>query len=226
MRKFNPLKKIKTKFLKSLIKVCFLGILFALLIIFLSNFWVEKSTETQIYNTIETIPHNKVGIILGTSKYLTNGYINLYYQYRIDAAAELFHAKKIDFIIVSGDNSKKNYNEPKQMKQSLIEKGVPSDKIQEDYAGLRTLDSILRAKEVFGQDHYTIISQPFHNKRALFISNYYSHQAIAFNAQKVTQRYGFKTQLREYPARVKAVLDLYLLKTKAKFYGEKIKLEI
>ncbi len=120
----------------------------------------------------------------------------------------------------------KNYNEPEQMKQSLIEKGVPSDKIQEDYAGFRTLDSMLRAKDIFGQDHYTIISQPFHNERALFISNYHGHHAIAFNAQKVTQRYGFKTQVREYLARVKAVLDLYILKTDTKFYGEKIRLNV
>ncbi len=209
-----------------LIKILFWGSIAMVSFIYICNIWVEKSTENQIYNTVETTPHNKVGVILGTSKYASGGRINLYYKYRINAAAELFHAKKIDFIIVSGDNAVKDYNEPKQMKQSLIEKGVPANRIQEDYAGFRTLDSVLRAKEVFGQNHYTIISQPFHNKRALFISNYHGHNAIAFNAKKVAYRYSFKTNIREYFARVKAVLDLYVLKTEAKFYGDKIELDV
>lgn len=223
MKIFNPCKRLKRR---TLFKILITGSISVFFLVFFCNYWIQQSTKDQIYSSTETIPYHKVGVLLGTSKYIAGGRVNLYYQFRINAAAELFHAKKIDFIIVSGDNSAKNYNEPEQMRQSLIEKGIPPNKIQEDYAGFRTLDSMLRTKEVFGQDHYTIISQPFHNERALFISNYYGHHAVAFNAEKVTQRYGLKTQLREYLARVKAVLDLYILKTDAKFYGEKIELNV
>lgn len=222
MMKFKPFQKIQNKKLRNFIKLLFWSIPSVLFLIFICNNWIKYSTKNQLYTTIESIPHNRVGIVLGTSKHVAGGRINLYYQYRIEAAAELFHAHKIDYIVVSGDNSRKEYNETKQMKESLIEKGVPANRIQEDFAGFRTLDSVLRMKEVFNEKYYTIISQPFHNERALFLSNYHGHHAIAFNAKEVPNRYGFKTQMREYLARVKAVLDLYILKTKAKFYGEKI----
>ncbi len=222
MKKFKPFQKIQNKKLRIITKLVVWSIPLIFLLILLCDNWVKYSTKDQLYSNLDEIPHNRVGIVLGTSKHALGGRINLYYQYRIEAAAKLFHAHKIDYIVVSGDNSKKEYNESKQMKESLIEKGVPADRIQEDFAGLRTLDSVLRMKEVFGENYYTIISQPFHNERALFLSNYHGHHAIAFNAQEVPNRYGIKTEAREYLARVKAVLDLYILKTKAKFYGEKI----
>ena len=211
---------------KSYLKIGILLIFLIPVLIYTSNCWIINSTKNQIYNSVNNIPHKKVGLLLGTSKYTTGNRINLYYQYRINSAAKLFHANKIDFIIVSGDNSKKGYNEPEQMKASLVEQGIPAHKIQEDFAGFRTLDSILRAEIVFEQTSYTIISQPFHNERALFIANYHNHNSIAFNARQVNHRYGLKTQLREYLARVKAVLDLYILNKEAKFYGKTIKLPL
>ena len=106
----------------------------------------------------------------------------------------------------------------------MIALGIPEDHIVLDYAGFRTLDSVERCKAVFQEDSITIISQEFHNLRALFIADHKKVDAIAFNAEKVGESYGFKTQLRERLARVKAVLDIYILNTKPKFYGEKIEI--
>ncbi len=185
------------------------------------NFWIERSTRKQVFNTITEIPVNKVGLVLGTSKYTKNGYQNPYFYYRIAAAARLFHAGKVKHLIVSGDNRFKSYNEPKQMQAALIEKGVPESAITLDYAGFRTLDSVVRCKEVFGQQQYTIISQEFHNQRALFIANNKAITAIAFNAKDIDIRLGLKTMIREYLARCKAVLDIIILNKQPKFLGKK-----
>ena len=101
---------------------------------------------------------------------LKNGNNNLYFDYRILAAVELYKAGKIKYILISGDNRKKDYNEPEEMKKALIQKGVPAKFIYLDYAGFRTLDSVVRAKEVFGQNQLTIISQRFHNERAIYLA--------------------------------------------------------
>lgn len=188
----------------------------------ITDFWVKCNTKKQLYNSVNIIPHRKTGLVLGTSKYLSNGTINHYYQYRIDATIALYQAGKIDFIIVSGDNSVQHYNEPQSMLEDLVAAGIPKEKIFMDYAGFRTLDSILRCREVFGENNITVISQPFHNERALFIANKKHIKAIAFNAQDVEKSEGLKTRIREKLARVKMVLDLTFGK-KAKFYGSKIK---
>ena len=148
--------------------------------------WVRFSTRRQMYSDLQAIPHRTVGLLLGTSKFVGHGHINQYYQYRIDAAVALHKAGKIDYILVNGDNGHTSYNEPETMQADLIAAGVPSDCIVLDYAGFRTLDSILRYRDVFGEDDITIISQPFHNARALFITNRKHMRAIAFNAQDVT----------------------------------------
>ena len=129
--------------------------------------------------------------------------------------------RKIKYIIVSGDNSTKEYNEPFNMQKDLIEKGVNSEDIFLDYAGFRTLDSVIRSKEIFGQKNITIISQKFHNERAIFIAKSKDIQAVGFNAKDVSLKYGLKTRLREYLARVKMVMDIALNK-QPKFLGEKI----
>ena len=123
------------------------------------------------YNTINKLPQNDVALVLGTSKYTVNGYQNPYFYYRIEAAAKLYQAKKVKHILVSGDNRLKSYNEPKEMQQALEKRGIPTKAITLDYAGFRTLDSVVRSKEVFGQKRITIVSQKFHNHRALFIAN-------------------------------------------------------
>ena len=192
--------------------------------VFATDRWVTGSTRKQLYSDVQQIPHNKVGLLLGTAKFLKDGWINYYYQYRIDAAVALFQAGKIDFILISGDNGTEHYNEPETMQADLIARGIPKEKIFLDYAGFRTLDSILRCREVFGESKVTVISQPFHNQRAIFIANHKEVAAIGFNARDVNRYGGLRTQAREKLARVKMLLDLVFDK-QAKFYGEKIKIQ-
>lgn len=187
----------------------------------IAQFTVDKRAKGKIYNSTKDIPYNKVGLLLGTSKILSNGRINLYYKYRIDAAVKLYKARKIDYILISGDNSSKDYDEPSTIKEDLIKKGIPSHRIYLDYAGFRTLDSVVRCKEIFGQQSITIISQQFHNERAIFIASMKDIDAIGYNAKDVSNKYGLKTKIRESFARVKMIIDLVLGK-KPKYLGKQI----
>lgn len=213
-------KPQKKKIFYSLILLIFTVIIGVLII----DTYVSSSSSDKIYKEINKIPHKPVGLLLGTSKFLSNHQINLYYKYRIEAATELFKAGKIEFILISGDNGSKNYNEPKLMKEDLMNKGIPEEKIYLDYAGFRTLDSVLRAKKVFGQNSFTIISQEFHNERAVFLAKSFQINAIAFNAKDVSINDGLKTQLREKLARSKMILDL-IFDVEPKYLGKKIVIE-
>ncbi|WP_440121969.1 SanA/YdcF family protein [Tenacibaculum sp. Ill] len=208
-------------------KVAILFLLSCLLIIisiYTSNKVIIKNAEERLFNTTETIPKNKVGLLLGTVKYLSDGRVNLYYQFRLNAAVELYKANKIDFILVSGDNGSEGYDEPTDFKNDLIKAGIPEDKIYLDYAGFRTLDSVVRIKEIFGQTSVTIISQQFHNERALYLANHFEIDAIGFNAKGVSGKKAIKVQLREYLARVKVFIDI-LFNIKPKFLGEPIEIK-
>jgi len=206
------------------LKTIIISLFVLTVLIFTTDKWVTSSTQNQLYSEINNIPKNKVGLVLGTSKYLSKYSLNPYYMFRINAAVALFRAGKIDYILVSGDNSTEHYNEPEKMKKDLVAQGIPEAKIFTDYAGFRTLDSILRCKEVFGEDHITIISQPFHNERALFIANRKGLTAVAYNAKDVVGGNGFKVLFREKFARVKMLLDL-AINTKPKYYGPKISIQ-
>ncbi len=189
--------------------------------IFIVDFWVQLSGEEQLFEDTANIPENKAGLLLGTAKYLRNGNINLYYKYRIDAAVKLFRSGKIEYIIASGDNGTKSYDEPTQMRKDLIKKGIPENRIYCDYAGFRTLDSVVRCKEIFGQQKITIISQKFHNERAVFIAKSKGIDAVGFAAKEIKGRYGLKVRIREKFARVKLILDL-MFGIGPKFLGKKI----
>jgi SanA protein len=167
-----------------------------------------------------------VALVLGTSNKLRNGSANPYFENRIKAAAQLYREGKVIHFILSGDNRSKYYNEPLRMKKALVSLGVPDSAITLDNAGLRTLDSIVRTKEIFGQDKITIITQPFHSYRALFISNFYKIDAVALVTQNSTNEASLKVYLREYFARTKAILDLYILNTAPQHLGEKKPLSI
>ena len=184
--------------------------------VFMTYHWISFKTNSLVYDDIDAIPKNKVGLLLGTGKYAASGNINLFYKYRIDAAVKLYKAGKIKYILVSGDNSRKEYDEPSDFKNDLIIRGIPEDKIFLDYAGFRTLDSVVRAKEIFGQTSVTFISQKFHNQRAIYIADHYNIKAVGFNARDV-----YKSHFREYLARAKASLDL-VFNVQPKFLGKKI----
>ncbi len=186
-----------------------------------ANYVVVNTTQNQIYTDVKAIPKNRVGLLLGTSKYVdkTRKLVNSYYKNRIDAAVALYMAGKVDYIIVSGDNSTVYYNEPLLMKEDLIARGVPASRIIMDNAGFRTLDSILRCRDVFKQDSMTIISQKFHNQRALYIANHKRVTAVAFNAEDGDSYWD--VTIREKLARVKLMLDL-LTNKRARYYGDTI----
>lgn len=195
-------------------------------IVIVSNIWIIKSTKSQIFNDVSKIEPRTVGLVLGTSKLNRYGKPNLFFRYRIDAASALFKAGKIKHIIVSGDNSKTEYDETTDMHDALVESGIPDSCITLDYAGFRTLDSVVRCLKVFGQDNIIIISQEFHNQRALFIANHYKMNALAFSTKDVPASYSLRTTAREYFAKFKAVLDLYILNKQPHFLGEEVKIKI
>jgi len=210
---------------KKLILAPFALVFALLVVIFGADYYVQYSVQDKLYHDLSEIPSNKVGLLLGTAKMVQNGTrLNRYYQYRINAATELYKAGKIEFILVSGDNSRKEYDEPTDMKEDLIKNGVPESKIILDYAGFRTLDSVVRSKKIFEQSKLTIISQKFHNERAVFIANNKGIDAIGFDAEDVSGRYGLKVMIREKFARVKVILDL-LFGVGPKFLGKKIEIK-
>jgi SanA protein len=186
--------------------------------------WVDWSTDEFLYEDISELPKNRVGLLLGTSKYVPEGGINLYYKNRIDAAVELYRAGKIDKVIASGDNATMEYNEPVKMQRDLMARGIRKKDIALDYAGFSTLDAVVRAKAIFSQSELTIISQGFHDARAVYIAREKGMDAVGYKARGVSTRYGLMTHLREYLARVKMILDLYILHTEPKFYGEKVEI--
>jgi len=210
--------KILAKFFITGFEIVFLF----LILILLSDRVVINTTKNKIYTNISEIPVNKVGLLLGTAKYF-GGYENPYYRYRINAAIALYKAGKISVILVSGDNGNKHYDEPTDIKNDLIAGGVPASKIILDYAGFRTLDSVVRLKKIFGQNKVTIISQEFHNQRAIFIAINKNIDAIGYNAKDVKSYNGLRIQLREKLARVKMFIDL-LFGVKPKYLGEKIEI--
>jgi len=213
---------------KGILKSKTLKLLMGLLLLLIAvtwwcNHWIVNSTRSQLYSNLDSIPFNKVGLLLGTNK-SWHGEENPYFKYRIEAAIALFKAGKIKHIIVSGDNHLSYYDESKDMEIALVKAGIPDSCITPDYAGFRTFDSMVRCLLVFGQDSVTVISQRSHNQRALFIANYYKMSAIAFNAQEPSTGFSLQTNFREYFAKCKAVIDLYILHTTPHFLGQKIKI--
>ena len=183
---------------------------------------VASAGRNRCFAAAETIPFNKVGLVLGTSPWMRGGRANPHYVARIEAAALLYKARKVRYLLVSGDNGRRIYDEPSAMRRDLVAEGVPKASIVCDYAGFRTLDSIVRAKKVFGLSHCTIISQRFHNERALYIADSIGLNAVAFDAADPPG--GIETRLwwRERFSRLTAVLDTQVFGTQPRFLGDPI----
>jgi SanA protein len=186
-----------------------------------ANYVVNKATAAYISNTSTTLPNARVGVVLGTSKLLKSGRENYYFTNRVLATVELYKSGKINYIIVSGDNGNKEYNEPEDFLNALVAQGVPDSVIYLDFAGFRTLDSVIRTWKIFGQRKFIIISQQFHNQRAVYIARYYGLDAYGYNAKEVGKRFGMRTKIREYFARDKMFIDLWLHK-QPKFLGDSV----
>lgn len=206
-------------------KILFYSCISAVLLLLLTwwaNYRIESSTQSFIKSDTRELPACKTAVLLGTSKILKHRQVNEYFYRRIAATVDLYRSGKIKYIIVSGDNSVAVYNEPLDMKRDLVKNGVPDSVIYMDFAGFRTFDSMVRAKEVFGQDSVIVVSQEFHNQRAVFIAQHIGLVAYGYNAEDVDVHTGFKTRVREFFARAKVFWDVYT-GTKPKFLGEKIR---
>jgi SanA protein len=196
-------------------------------IILYANLTAIWASRGRLFDNVSDLPQTQVGLVFGTSDKMPNGRDdNLYFRYRIDAAVEVWKAGKVETLIVSGDNlsDPPYYNEPDKMRRALVKRGVPEDRIVSDPRGMRTLDSVVRAKEVFGTDTVLLISQRFHNERAIYLAKANGIQAYGFNARDVDTQTGLKTRIREVGARVKMWLDVNFLNTRPSHMGKKIEL--
>ena len=178
---------------------------------------MKSESEDRIFDEIDKLPHKRAALVLGCSP--LNG--NLYFRTRINAAARIFNAGKCDYLIVSGDNSRKDYDEPTAMKNALINAGIPDSAIYRDYAGFRTLDSVVRTKAIFSQNDVIIVSQKFHLERALYIAKRRKINAVGYKADDVRHSVNRYTLMREKAARLVALLDS-IRKKKPKYYGSKV----
>jgi SanA protein len=193
------------------------------LVVLHANATAIWASSGRLHDDVGSLPDTRVGLVFGTTDRIGDRE-NLYFRYRIDAAVEIWDAGKLDTIIVSGDNRTRFYNEPEKMRQALAERGVPWDRIVCDYAGLRTLDSVVRAKEIFGADPVLFISQRFQNERAIYLAKANGIEAYGYNARDIVTQAGWKTRVREIGARVKMWLDVNFLNTRPRHLGEKIDL--
>lgn len=203
------------RFLKNSLLGLLLIIAIILVSIVLAEKWIRSDAEPRMYKTLDELPKCKVGLVLGCAP-------NMYFYHRVSTAVDVYEAGKIEYILVSGDNHVATYDEAGAMKDALVKRGIPEDRIVCDFAGFSTIDSIVRAREVFGQQQITVISQKFHVQRALFIAKRKHLDAMGYCAPDVELSLGAPTQLREAFARVKTILDLYLLRRRPRFLGDPV----
>lgn len=198
------------------------GTLAGLLVWGIADVGIRIASSGRLYDktTIEQVPDARAAVVLGCVRILKDGSRNRFYGYRIRAAAELYKAGKVKAVIVSGDNHVKGYDEPSDMKEDLVAAGIPAEKVVCDYAGFRTLDSVVRAKEVFGAERFIVVSQPFHVRRALFLAWGFGCDAYGYAAEDVRGINSVMTLLREQLAKIAALMDV-VIRRQPKFLGSK-----
>lgn len=206
--------------IKRLFVLAVLCVVGFLLFIWYANYSATRAGKGILFDDVNDVPEQRVGLVFGCSSKLGNR-DNLYFKYRIQAAAELYHAGKVETLIVSGDNRDKYYNEPVTMRKALVKVGVPFDAIVCDYAGLRTLDSVVRAKKIFDLDEVTLVSQKFQNERAAYLAKANGLKVYGYNARDVEGYAARKTEDREVLARVKMWLDVNITNEQPRFLGDK-----
>ncbi|MDU1889706.1 MAG: ElyC/SanA/YdcF family protein [Dysgonomonas sp.] len=213
-------KSIKKK-IKRIFQIAALLLLLIVLVILYANWKIPYDSRPFVYDNVDSIPPQKAALVLGAAKNIGSR-PNLYFTYRIEAAAQLYKAGKVQAFVVSGDNSRHTYNESDDMRKALIEAGVPDSIIHMDFAGFRTLDSVVRMNEIFSQRSFIVVSQEFHNERAVFLAQQHGLQAYGFNAKDLNlNSSSYRTKIREIFARVKVFIDIAIGK-EPKFLGEKI----
>lgn len=197
------------KIIKWVVKWTGVAFISLFILIFLCDISISIFSKNRLYKSAEDIPVNRVGLLLGIPKFSQNK-VTPFYIYRIQAAKELFEHQKISILLISGDDGKNHFNETKHMRQDLIKAGVDSNCIFIDPHGYRTYNSMYRAKHVYHLDTITVISQAFHNERAVFLASQFNLYAIGYDAKDCTGFMNYKAQLREKLARVKVFIDLWL----------------
>jgi SanA protein len=179
----------------------------------------QRAARGRIFRSVEDIPRNDVALVLGTGKLTTSGNPNLHFNQRIAAAIALYRSGKVRYLLVSGDNHIQGYDEPTDMRDALAAAGIPTNAITCDYAGFRTLDSVVRAQTVFGLTNFTIVTEEFHCPRALWIARQHGLNAVAFAAPDLSARWSWRVKAREYLARTWCAVDLYVLHREPKLTG-------
>jgi len=202
-------------------------LLLVLSIAAIANYWVLHSTRFAIVTDLAQLPVNDVGLVLGTSRFNADGFSgNPFFQGRMNTAARLYREGKVHHLLVSGDNGHAGYDEPTWMRDALIARGVPNSAITLDYAGFRTLDTMARAKAVFGLHRFTIISDDFHQARCVFLARSLGLDVVGFPSERVPYWRSKKVRTRELASRTVACLDVYLFHTQPRYYGPPVKIDI
>ena len=200
-------------YFKRIIKIILLALSSIIVILISCNYIIKSNSEGKLYTEVDSMPQYKYGLLLGTTPKTRIGRrTNQFFKHRIDAAVSLYDAGKICKILISGDeNSLDGMNEVECMRDSLVARGLPIEDIILDGKGFRTLDAVVRATKVYGLNSYVVISQKFHNERAIFLAEHMGlnvQNLSGFNAADATSKMAMMTYIREYFARVKVFVDI------------------
>lgn len=217
---YRSIKQFVIRKRKAISILAALFFILSTLALYFANEIVNRDTDLFIFRNLRDVPAQRVGLVLGTSRYTSSGKANPFFYNRIQAAKALFYSGKVQYLLLSGDNRYFSYNEPREMRKELLRMGIPDSVIVMDFAGFRTLDSVVRGTKVFKLKRFIIVSQEFHGRRAVFIARYHHIDAIAYVAKDPPSEYTWTVEIREYFARVAMLLDLFLFQTQPYFLGE------
>jgi vancomycin permeability regulator SanA len=169
--------------------------------------WMYVVTGDRL-RTIADVPRTEVAVVFGAG--LWEGEPSPYLAHRLDAAAELYREGRVEVVLVTGDNSREDYDEPDAMRAYLTRHGVPGSRIVSDYAGFDTWDSCVRAKKIFGVDEAVLISQGFHIRRAVALCEEAGVASYGVGVQDKHDATWYYGGARELFAAGKAALDAVL----------------
>ena len=203
-----------------------LALFFLLIVAFIAvaNVWMIHAARPFIYSDVASVPRNDIALVLGTGPFTAKGNTNLHFVVRVNAAAALLKCGKAKHLLLSGDNHIRGYDEPTEMKNALMKLGVPDSAMTLDYAGLRTLDSMERARKIFGQTNLTIVTEDFHAARSVFLARHFGIEPVLLCAEKLPLMWTRNMQLREVAARVWALFDICVWHRGARHLGEPIQI--
>lgn len=171
--------------------------------------WLDSAAEPFAADRPETAQTAEVGLVLGAAPFLDDGRPNRFFEHRLDAAADLYRAGKVKFLLASGDSVRPSYDETTAMKRGLVKRGVPAEAVYRDPAGVRTLDSVLRARDLYGLRRMVIVSQDFHVRRAVWLARQHGVEAYGLDAKGVSPFDALDSWARQFPSALKAVLDIW-----------------